>query len=303
MKASIFVVMAAYADPDLPRTIDSAIRSSSGQSRLHISVLEQVTRYGDGYALGRVLPEHVALDVGLVGEELLGVGGARHMAEAAYAGEDIQLQVDSHVRFEADWDVAVVSMVERAGPDAIVTGMFVNPWEWSGHIPFGLVESICEDDCRCERGRVTFVEPPSGRLDELVPARAIVPNGVVGMSWCVDVPTDPHIIFRGDAPSMAARLWTSGRDLYNGRVPWYQAASGGDRPGVKVWDRDPKWHDREAISRRRVRAILTGSRLEDGDPAAEELDLYGLGTSRTLEEWIAYSGLDFEARTVRKPWP
>ena len=40
---SILLTLPAYADPDLPWTIDSAIRKSSGLHNIHISVVEQLT--------------------------------------------------------------------------------------------------------------------------------------------------------------------------------------------------------------------------------------------------------------------
>ena len=38
-------------------------------------------------------------------------------------------------------------------------------------------------------------------------------------------------------------------------------------------------------------------------PSGAELDLYGLGTVRTLADWVEYSGIDYAAQTVRSPWP
>ena len=134
--ASIFVTIPSYADPDVHRTIDSAIRSSSGQHAIHISVLEQVTRYTEAYALGRLLAAHVQLDVGLVDQDrLLGVGGARHLAEQCYANEDIQVQVDSHARFDADWDVDVVRLVDRMGDEGVCSSGWSDPWTFADRCP------------------------------------------------------------------------------------------------------------------------------------------------------------------------
>ena len=63
----IFVAIPSYHDADLPATLDSAIRMSSGQNGVHLAVCEQVTRYASGYLLGRELPEHVFVSVEQVG--------------------------------------------------------------------------------------------------------------------------------------------------------------------------------------------------------------------------------------------
>ena len=112
----------SYADPDLHRTLDSAIRSSSGNHFLRISVCEQVTRYAEAYGIDRLLPGHVSLHVALVDDTLIGLGRARSIAEERYAGEDLQVQIDAHTRFDGDWDVQVVEQLARLGSNAIVAG-------------------------------------------------------------------------------------------------------------------------------------------------------------------------------------
>ena len=79
--------------------------------------------------------------------------------------------------------------------------------------------------------------------------------------------------------------------------------AGGHRPGGQRAYHHPDWPERDAQTYRRVSSLLTGQPLEDGDPASEELDLYGLGTVATLDEWLEYSGLDYRAGVVRTPWP
>ena len=224
---SIFVSIPSYADPDLPRTIDSVIRSSSGQHSIHISVAEQVTRYAEAYALDRRLDEHVVLDVASVGgAHLLGLGGARNLAETRYNGEHIQVQVDSHARFDSDWDIAIYDLLATADERAVISSYRSSPWAYPGSVP------VCRFD-RIEggipRGFVDMVDPDSGRLDQLYPARTVLGGAVVGRAWCDTVPADPHILFSGEEPALAARLWTHGRTLWHGRLPWYQADAGGER--------------------------------------------------------------------------
>lgn len=299
MDTSIFLTIPSYNESDLPRTIDSAIRSSSGQHLLHISVVEQVTRYAEAYMLGRVLDEHVQLDIGLVATNtLLGVGGARHLAERRFADEGIQVQIDAHVRFEADWDVAVVQLVERMGDEAIISSVAGDPWT---HSDCDCVPVVLLD--RMEDGQTlgkTETLSSGDLVDQPYPSRTVLPCGVVGASWCDEVPADPHILYYGEWDSMAARLWTHGRTLWTGRLPWYSAHAGTrNRDYMSHAD----WAKRDADSKRRVKALLTGAALDADDPAGENLDRYGLGAAYTLDDWMEYSGFDFRAETVRTPWP
>ena len=271
---------------------------SSGRNIVHLAVCEQVTRYAAGYLLARELPEHVLVSVEQVGDKLIGLDGARHLAESFFAGEDLQVQVDAHSRFDADWDTRLVELCDRLGPRGIASAnMMPDPWSYAGRIPVVRLERFTNE---IPAGHVEMIEPPSGRLSELIPSRAVVGGGVVGRAWCADVPADPHIMFGGEEPALAARLYTSGRDLYAARMP-FRTAMAGERPPNRPWER-PEWAEMNDRSYRRVQALLTGAALAE-DPAGQDLDRYGLGDVRTLAHWTEYSGLDYTKQTVRTPWP
>ena len=263
--------------------------------------MEQVTRYAEAYALGRALPGHIDLHIAFAPHpKLLGLGAARNLAERRYSGEDIQVQIDSHVRFEGDWDVTVCDAIDRAGSRAVINGVFSDPWSWDRHIPVSQIDRI---EAGIVQGQIGMVEPDSGLLDELRPARSIIPGSMFGAAWCDEVPTDPHIAGRGDDPAHSARLWTHGRTLWNGRVPWYQDNPYTGRAADRKASEHPDWHEMEAAGLRRVHSLLSGVALEEGDPAGVDLAIYGLGPCGSLADWIEYSGIDYRAGTVRTPWP
>ena len=85
------------------------------------------------------------------------------------------------------------------------------------------------------------------------------------------------------------------------RVPCSTAMPGESPPPGQPWERSDL-EKRNAVSKRRVQALLTGASLASNDPAALEMDRYGLGP-KGLEAWTHYSGLDSIAGTVRVPWP
>ena len=271
---------------------------SSGRNVVHLAVCEQVTRYAAAYLMGRDLPEHVFVSVEQVGDRLIGIGGARHLAESFYGGEDLQVQTDSHARFDSDWDVQIVNLCDRLGDGVSSANMMPDPWSYAGRIPVVRYERSTNG---IPAGHVEMIEPPSGRLSELIPSRAIVGGGVVGRAWCADVPADPHIMFGGEEQALAARLYTTGRDLYSARMP-FRTATPGERPPNRPWER-PEWEEMDDRSRRRVQSLLTDTPLADDDPAGLDLHLYGFGTARTLADWTQYSGLDYKTQAVRTPWP
>ena len=85
----------SYADPDLPLTLQNAIRQSSGAVHLTFGICEQVTGYVKAFMVGRSLPAHVKATFVLYGEGLIGVGGARAAIERMYDGEEYMLMIDA----------------------------------------------------------------------------------------------------------------------------------------------------------------------------------------------------------------
>ena len=154
---TIFVAIPSYTDPDLPATLDSAIRMSSGRNVVHLAVCEQVTRYAAAYLMGRDLPEHVFVSVEQVGDRLIGIGGARHLAESFYGGEDLQVQTDSHARFDSDWDVQIVNLCDRLGDGVSSANMMPDPWSYAGRIPVVRYERSTNG---IPAGHVEMIEPP-----------------------------------------------------------------------------------------------------------------------------------------------
>ena len=296
--SSIFVVIPSYADPDLPHSLESAIRMSSGHHEVRLSVCEQLTSYVEAFSLSRTLPDHVELRATLVGDRLIGLGGARRLAEEWYAGEEYQIQLDAHIRFDADWDVRVLQTMDRLGPDAI--GSNVNhsdPWTARGKVVDRQFDSI--DEYLILRGEMSMIEPSTGRLDEALPARSIVPGGMIGAAWCEEVQADPHIYYWGDEATLGVRLWTHGRTLWHVQLPWQ---TGNYHPPMRPWER-PEWAEKVELSLRRARSLVTGDPLAADDPAGVDMDAFGLGTARTLDDWVEFSGIDYKTGVVRPEWP
>ena len=292
----IFVSVPSYNDYDLPRTLDSAIRASSGGHQLHFGVCEQVTEYVAAWALGaRRLPQHCSLSYALHGEELLGIGGARAVVESMYAAEAYMLMIDAHTRFEPNWDDILVRSVDRLPSEKSLLSaiMSASPWD-QGQVPMTECDRINDEGFPSYQPKLLgFSE-----RDKFFPARHAHVCSLFGRAWCAVVPYDPYIVFEGEEPTYTARLWTAGYDLYHMAMPIMHGAI--RRPG-RPWER-PGWHDLDVVSKRRCRVLLGAEECEPSDPALIEIDRYGLGGVRSLSEWQAWSGFDYANRTVDSEW-
>ena len=287
----------SYNDVDLPYTLDSAIRASSGSHAVHLAVAEQVTEYGRAWGLDRILPPHCRVRYDQFGdEELMGVGGARSAVESLYEGEDYVMMVDSHTRFEPDWDRALIESVKRLPSDRglLSAVMPSNPWDHRERTPVTHCGHMDDDYGGFPSYYPTFVDS----FDACYPARHAHVCSLFGRAWLDDVPYDPHIMFWGEEPTLTARLWTAGYDMYHARMPIQHGAV---RPPGRPWEK-PGWHDLNEVSVRRCRILLGLEVANEDDPAVREIDRYGLGTARTFDDWQAWSGFDYAAGTVVAEW-
>lgn len=283
----IVVLIASYADPDLPATIDSLIRQASGSYAVRIAVVEQETEYAGAYEMGATLPAWVDLRFDTVrpGAPLLGVGGARRRAEDIGDAQpsDITFQVDAHSRLLPNWDRALTRILDRLPRRSIITGMLPMAI-WLTPPSEVMVTDIETDGDGWPLGKRAYMTDGFA-----YPSRIVYAGAMAGRTWRHDVPCDPHVVFLGEQPTLAARLWTAGYDLYHARLPLVHGES---RPANRPWNR-PEWDALDEVSRKRCRAILGQEALADGDPANVHLQGYGMGTVRSFEDWLAYSRLTY----------
>ena len=103
--ASIFVQIAAFQDYELPRTIKNCISKSSKENDIyfgvHLCEISTMPVPMSEYKNVRIKKS--------IAPDNLGVGIARYIANEFYNGEDYYLQIDSHMRFDQDWDKSLIS--------------------------------------------------------------------------------------------------------------------------------------------------------------------------------------------------
>ena len=112
----IFVNIASYADPELPRTLKDCLENARRPENLRFGICWQGDparpvplesfRSDDRFRFS----DHPV-------EESGGGCWARNIAQGLWRGEQYTLQIDSHMKFEPDWDTRLVARpTERAHP-------------------------------------------------------------------------------------------------------------------------------------------------------------------------------------------
>ncbi len=294
-KPRIFVAIASYADPELPRTLADCLATAARPQALSFGICWQrdPERPIDVEDF-RADPRFRFIDRTV--KESRGGPWARNQAQSLWRGEPYTLQVDSHMKFEPDWDDRLIGMLESLPArkpvitmnaplfhydeqgklhqrfDMGVPTTRVNQWDeasgWSPWFDFG---------------------PPNAQS----PGRTRFINGNFAFSrgqWCVEVPQDPDHYYWGEEFNVTVRSFTWGYDFFlpSEVVAWHMMHTGA--PPRRHWE-----HGDSVVRQRSQQAFERLHRLIYGG-GGFSLGPYGLGRERTLRDYEVFAGFDFAGK-------
>jgi len=298
----IFIQVASYRDPQLIPTIISALDNAKNPENLIFGIARQFSK-DDGFdSLDEYRNDNRFRIIDIPYTESKGACWARNQIQQLYQNEEYTLQIDSHMRFEKNWDdefIKMISDLQSKGynkplltgyvssfdPDNDPNGRIREPWRmvFDRFIPEGAVFFLPE------------TIPNWNNLTEPVTARFYSAHFCFTLGkFSVEVQHDPEFYFHGEEISIAARAYTHGYDLFHPHkvLIWHEYTRKGR---VKQWDDDSDWVNKNNKAHKKNRSLF-------GMDNEDELDFgkYGFGRERTLRDYEKYSGLLFSKRAVQK---
>lgn len=300
----IFISIAAYRDTQLVRTLEDCLLRAQRPGDLHIAVLDQGPQ-------PLPIPEDLKKKAGrfsylhLHHQYSRGPCWARSVIASMLRDERFLLQLDSHMRFEDQWDQKLLNAwhhLSASNPKAIISSYpcsfsISNSGEVKHPMPGHALVLRPKPEARFNQDSpiLSFYAIPT--LSNKPIAGFHVGAGCIfsPASLFQEVPADPWLYFHGEEQNIAVRAWTHGWDIWH--IPdlpifhLYNAA--GDRPvHWSVEDealRNVKWWELNQQAVNRMSRLLF---------ARESLGVYGLGSKRTLEEFAIASGIDYVRRSI-----
>jgi glycosyltransferase involved in cell wall biosynthesis len=303
MNNKIFVQIAAYRDPQLVPTLKDMIAQAKYPENLVIGISWQHSSEDDWDQLNEYIsdPRFKIIDIDY--KDSKGVCWARNAVQQLYSGEEFTLQIDSHMRFEKDWDETLIDMIKAL--------------QWKGHKKPLLTAYVSSFDPNNDPAGRTQV-PWRMEFDRFIPEGAIfflpanipeykdltspIPSRFYSAHFCFtvgefskEVQHNPEYYFHGEEISIAARAYTHGYDLFHPHkiVVWHEYTRKGR---TKQWDDDKEWGQRNSRSHLANRKLFA----MDGEKQEGHEGLYGFGSVRTLRDYEKYSGILFEKRAVQQ---
>jgi glycosyltransferase involved in cell wall biosynthesis len=299
----IFVQIAAYRDPQLEPTIKNMLENAKKPKNLRIGICRQYNPDDQFDLLEEYRKDKRFRILDVLYSDSKGVCWARNQVQQLYEGEEYTLQIDSHMRFEKDWDDTLIKMVKQLqkkgfekplltgyvssfDPDNDPAGRVQEPWRmaFDRFIPEGAVFFLPE------------TIPGWQEMKEPVTARFYSAHFAFTLGqFSEEVQHDPEFYFHGEEISIAVRAYTHGYDLFHPHkvVIWHEYTRKGR---TKQWDDDKDWVNKNNLSHQKNRQLFG----MDGEEVTMDFSKYGFGTERTLREYEIYSGLLFSKRAVQQ---
>jgi hypothetical protein len=298
---TIFVQIASYRDAQLLPTIRDCVTKAYCPANLRFGLCWQ---RDDTETLAEFSEDERFRIIGVNYADSPGVGWARQQTQSLYAGEDFTLQIDSHHRFIAGWDEALVGMaLATRSPKPILTcyAPAFNPFDPEDS--FGQVPWALRFDRFTPEG-VLLVKPEAiddwRERESPLPARFFSAHFAFTIGrLCEEVPYDPNYYFHGEEINMAVRAFTHGYDLfYPHRVVLWHEYTRQYRP--KHWDDHVAEKGAAIPWTVRNDATLHRNRVLFGMEAGEiDFGPFGFGKSRSLDEYERYAGINFRLRLIQ----
>ena len=305
---TIILHLPAYREPELVPTIKNALENAEFPERIHFGICRQFNP-ADGFDNVDEFRNDSRFKIyDMPYEEAKGLPYARAIInEKLLTDEDFVCQLDSHHRFDKNWDSTLIGWyhdLQNDGYNPLICGYLPyydpfndpdarvqEPWlsQAASFYPFGTI----------------FIRPtgiPNWKdLTKPFPARFLSGHFCFGPNkWAKEVRHDPDIFFSGEELNLTVRSFTHGYDLFHPHrcIIWH-ATMRTERNGMLVWDDQHKrgenrfWKDQDR-ARSKIRQLL---RTEDN---GFDLTGYDIGTVRTIRDYEKYSGIHFKKKSFQK---
>lgn len=291
---SVFVAIASYTDPELPRTLRDALEMARAPDRLRFGICWQADP-AQPIDLGAFRGDRRFRFVDATIRESRGGPWARNRAQSLWRGEPYTLQVDSHMKFEREWDAKLIDMLESmpAAKPLISMNSPLFHYDEAGVLQrrhdMGVPTTVVRDWSPPGWSPWFDFGPPNtqkaGR-NRFVSGNFVFTRG----QWNVEVPQDPDHYYWGEEFNVTVRSFTWGYDFFlpTEVVVWHMDHRQG--PPRRHWEHgDDVVRARNAVAQERLRRLLFADN-------ADSLLPYGLGHARSLREYELYAGLDLARR-------
>lgn len=327
--SKIYVSVSSFRDYRCPYTLNNLFSKAEFPERLHVGLinqkrqetkdkdcLQEYCRIAGGGC--KFKAQIYNMDISAI--DAKGPSFSRYLHTLMVSDEEFFLQIDSHMDFAKKWDTLLMRQWGLTNNEyAVITAYPADlaHLQTAALTPGTYTEVPYLCDARfTDAGMVKYTKAVA-LIDANEPVLQPLWSSMFSFSRTHamrTVPPDPNLLMAYDGVEFAtaARLWTRGYDFYAPSLiiathdynlamalserKRNDAASGHDRVDGIGWTENgmSPWHKRKmyADAMLRLRTLLASPGGEHTPSAIASLTKYGLGSARTLQEFINFSGVD-----------
>lgn len=302
---TIFVSVASYRDEKCPQTLESLFSNADHPHRVFVGICQQNNKDLDKDCFLDKWKSQTRI-IRLPYYDAKGPTWARYLCSTLWNNENYYLQIDSHTLFNKGWDTKLINMIKLLKNKGIKKPLLSHyPKiydDYNNENGKETVPTICQsffNDSKMislQRAYQITIDP-----DNPIPTAYVA----AGMFFCEssflnEVPFDPNLpnLFIGEEILHSIRFWTHGWDIFTPteNVLYHYYTRKGE---PKVWDDLKHYNSTDATNK--VRNLL---KLDNANEIAPYLNLnmeiYGLGNKRTIEQYFEYAGINVKDSSVSR---
>lgn len=306
-KDTIFVSIAAYRDPVCAQTVKSMFENAKNPKSVFAGICQQNKEDEDEDCQINNETNYNIRMLRIPHYEAKGPTWARYLCSTLWNGEEYFLQIDSHTKFVKDWDVKAIKMVKDiiSGGQSKKPILSHYPREISDHDRYKesdrtQVPRMCKAFWN-NREMISFM---GAEMKDTEGKPYMTPYIAGGMMFCHadflrEVPYDPNLpyLFVGEEIAHSIRAWTHGWDIFTPteNIVFHEYTRS-NKP--KIWTDNPYYSDIPAFEKVKYYIGLVKDDSKLSKEMKVNLDKYGLGKERTLQQYYEYAGIDLDGKKV-----
>ncbi len=306
VKNTIFVSIASYRDEACKNTVYDLFDKAEFPEQIFVGVVQQNEKTHEKedcfdkcqVCKARKESGHIKV-INLDYTQAKGPAYARFIASSLWYGQEFYLQIDSHTKFEKNWDTSIINQWRELNDPKAVLGHYPPTDQQMAEFKEGKIGTTY--NCNLAFGKTKL---PSMRAS-IAPAgtKTAVVQKYVGANFLLmpgtvlyDVPFDPYLIFVffPEEIVFSARLWTHGYNMYAPHTPVCTHNYEPDPKRPRFWDNLKQRRDRcEKRSETRASFFMGIVPEKKVDPAfVSGLHKYGMGSVRSLSEYWKFAKMN-----------
>lgn len=301
---TIFVSIASYRDNKCSMTIESLFNMANKPNNIWVGVCEQNNKKHDKPCISPKWESRIRY-IRIPHWDAKGPTWARYLCTSLIDNEKYFLQIDSHSLFAKDWDlylVKTIKQLEQMGFQKSILSHYIrsdkyyNESQDSNYNSIKKIPTICSSKFNTS-GIITLNAAHDIEItDERPKPNAYIAGGMIfgKTKFIEEVPYDPDLpnLFVGEEILYSARLWTHGWNIFTPtKNVIYHFYIRNDEP--KYWSGHKGGVD-DSDALIKLKYLLKLENIDKNNinkHLKKNLDVYGLGKERTLEQYYYFAGI------------